>query len=77
MQAKRLLIFGFIILLLASGFVALRSNAPVTSEEPTCCKKKNTDCTDQGKKADDLAPESLSRQFISITGQIPRYITIF
>lgn len=77
MRGKRIYILGIILLILASGFVALRSNSSVTKEESTCCKKNNTACPGENKKAEDLAPESLSRQFISITDLLPQYITIF
>ncbi|MCX6317175.1 MAG: hypothetical protein NTW29_07780 [Bacteroidetes bacterium] len=66
MQRKHIIIFGFILLLLTSGFVALRTTASVTVEESTCCKKINNEFVEEPKKADNLAPENLSQQFISI-----------
>lgn len=67
MQRKSIYIFGFIILILTSGFFTLRSTAVPTKEESTCCKKKNAECTETPKRADDMLPENLSHQFIMIT----------
>jgi hypothetical protein len=68
MQRKSIFIFGFIILILTSGFLALRSTAVPIKEESTCCKKKNNAaCAETPKRADDMLPENLSHQFIMIT----------
>lgn len=67
MQRKSFFIFGAILLILATGFVTLRATSSVKAEEPTCCEKKATQCTEKPRSADDMLPENLSHQFIMIS----------